>query len=284
MIHRIMLAMLLLVGSGAFAEASQCTDRAVSADGTEIHYETRGKGEPTLVLVHGWSCDSSYWEYQVEVFAQDRKVVTLDLAGHGRSAGGRADYTIAAFGADVVAVLEAEQLDNVILVGHSMGGSVVVEAALAAPERVRGLIGIDNFRNFEVVIPADQVAAFKGGLAANFAGMVEPWVHTMFPAGADSGLVDTIAKDMASAPSEVGISALDNSLAWMGGGGVERLKLLQVNLTTISSDMQETLVEQNRKLVPGFKTRILPGTGHFMMRSHPQEFNALLAEAVAEFE
>ena len=74
-------------------------------------------------------------------------------------------------------------------------------------------------------------------------------MRSMFPAGADTVLAE-IATDMAAAPP-VGISALHNTLAWMGGGGVARLKQLQVNLTTISSDMHETNVEANREMSRG---------------------------------
>jgi pimeloyl-ACP methyl ester carboxylesterase len=277
-------AMLLLTVGVAGAETSHFTGRAVSADGVEIHYETWGAGEPALVFVHGWSCDGSYWAGQVEAFAADRKVVTVDLAGHGQSGDQRTDYTIAAFAADVVAVLEALDLEGAILVGHSMGGPVVVEAALAAPARVRGLIGIDNFQDFELHVPPEQVAAFKSAMAADFAGTVEPWVHSMFPAGSDSVLVEAIAKDMAAAPPAVGLSAMGHTLDWLCGAGAPRLELLEVNLTTISSDMQETKVEQNRELVPGFAVRVMPGVGHFPMRSRPEAFNALLAEAIADFE
>jgi len=285
MIYRALTWTLLLLTVGAAGcETGHTTGRAVSADGVEIHYETWGAGEPALVFVHGWSCDGSYWADQVEAFAADRKVVTVDLAGHGQSGDQRTDYTMAAFGADVVAVLEALDLEKAILVGHSMGGPVVVEAALAAPARVRELIGIDNFQDFNPEIPTEQVAAFQGAMKANFAGTVEPWVRSMFPAGADSALVEAIAKDIAAAPPAVGLSAIGHTLDWMAGAGTARLELLEVNLTTISSDMHETEVEQNREVVPGFEARIMTGVGHFPMRSRPEAFNALLAEAVAEYE
>ncbi len=254
-----------------------------SADGTPIHYEVRGEGEPTLVFIHGWSCDGSYWREQIGPFAAAHRVVVLDLAGHGASGQERVDYTMAAFGADVAAVLAAERIDDAILVGHSMGGPVAVEAALAAPERVRGLIGIDNFQDLHATLSAEQIAGFVGAMRADFAGTVVPWVRSMFPADADSALVAQVAADMASAPPAVGISAISHTLAWMGGGGSERLPQLQVNLTTISGDRHPTDVARNRELVPGFAVRLMTGTGHFPMLEKPAAFNGLLAEAMADF-
>ena len=58
----------------------------VTADSVRIHYTDQGSGKPTLVFVHGWSCDASYWDAQVPVFAKTHRVIAIDLAGHGSSA------------------------------------------------------------------------------------------------------------------------------------------------------------------------------------------------------
>jgi hypothetical protein len=60
-----------------------------SSDGIPITYEVRGKGSPTLVFVHGWSCDRTYWKGQIEPFSKIYQVVAIDLAGHGESGKGR---------------------------------------------------------------------------------------------------------------------------------------------------------------------------------------------------
>jgi len=183
----------------------------------------------------------------------------------------------------VVAVLVAAKIEDAILIGHSMGGPVVVEAALAAPQRVRGLIGIDNFQSFTTEMPAEQIAAFTGAMQQNFPAVVDPWVRSMFPADSDPELVAQVAADMAAGDPVVGLSAMENTLPWMGGGGAPRLSQLTVNLTTVSGDMYPTDTEGNRQLVPGFEARIIPGAGHFLMLARPEEFNGLLADAIAEF-
>src|ERR1700737_1934539 len=77
-----------------------------SADGVGIHYETTGKVRPALVLVHCWTCDSSFCQHQVGRLAKNHQVVTLDLAVHGRSGRTRTNYTIQSFGQDVKAVAD----------------------------------------------------------------------------------------------------------------------------------------------------------------------------------
>lgn len=74
-------------------------------------------------------------------FSAKHRVVTLDLAGHGHSGLARTRYTMKAFGEDVQAVTQAVGGRRVILIGHSMGGSVIAEAARLLPGRVIGLIG-----------------------------------------------------------------------------------------------------------------------------------------------
>ncbi|PYV01821.1 MAG: hypothetical protein DMG10_16600 [Acidobacteria bacterium] len=77
----------------------------LAADGVPIHYTVRGKGDPALVFVHCWSCDSKLWDNQVSVFAKDHRVVTIDLPGHGESGKGRKDWSIGGFGEDVKTVV-----------------------------------------------------------------------------------------------------------------------------------------------------------------------------------
>src|SRR5438105_10350898 len=98
---------------------------ASSVDDTPIAFEEQGQGSPAVVFVHGWACDRTYWRHQVDRFQRRAKVVTLDLAGHGESGADRSEWSIAGFGADVAAVVQALELRDVVLVGHSMGGDVI---------------------------------------------------------------------------------------------------------------------------------------------------------------
>ena len=131
-----------------------------SRDGIPIVYDAVGSGDPALILVHGWSCDRTYWRQQTGVFADRHRVVTIDLAGHGESGEGRASWTMASFGEDVVAVVDDLGLANMVLVGHSMGGDVIVEAALRLGERVAGLVWVDTYDELTTPATEEQVQAF----------------------------------------------------------------------------------------------------------------------------
>jgi pimeloyl-ACP methyl ester carboxylesterase len=92
-------------------------------------------------------------------------VVALDLAGYGQSGGGRKDWTMAAFGQDVVSVVEALGLKRVVLIGHSLGGPAVLEAARRMPGRVVGLVLVDSWVDFEGKIAPEERAAECGDAA-----------------------------------------------------------------------------------------------------------------------
>src|SRR5256885_3831163 len=108
-----------------------------SPDGVRIHYETTGRGRPALVLVHCWTCDRTFWQDQVVRLARNHQVVTLDLAGHGRSGRTRKDYTMEAFGQDVKAVAHQPKLGRLGVVRPSLGGAGAPAAAGRPGGRVR---------------------------------------------------------------------------------------------------------------------------------------------------
>ena len=114
-------------------------------------------GDLTLLFVHGWSCDRSYWREQVPLFSNGFHVVLVDLAGHGESGLGRECYTMRAFAEDLVAVVDAIDAQQVILIGHSMGGGVIAEAARLLPNRVIGLIGIDTLQDVSYSMTSEEL-------------------------------------------------------------------------------------------------------------------------------
>src|SRR6478735_8344004 len=117
---------------------------------TPIAYSKTGEGDTALVFVHGWGINKEYWKSQVDVFSKRYTVVTIDLGGQGASGKERSSYKVEDFSNDVMAVLDSLNLNKVILVGHSMGGDIILNVAYTIPERVVGFIGIDNFKDVGV--------------------------------------------------------------------------------------------------------------------------------------
>lgn len=274
---------LMLMALSCQGDARPKTGTVASADGLAIHYKVEGAGEPTLVFVHGWSCDGSYWEPQCRHFAPRHRVVVLDLAGHGASETGREKWTMAAFAEDVRAVVATLGLTDVVLIGHSMSGGVIAEAALLMPDRVRGLVGIDNLQNPNLVLTEEQMDGFMKHFSSDFPRMTDNWVRTMFPPDADSALVGRVAHGMASAPPERALAILRQAFVWMVQDARMTLERLAVPLHCINSDATPTDTTAMAELVDGYRLHLMPDTGHFPHLVQPDVFNEELAAALAAF-
>jgi pimeloyl-ACP methyl ester carboxylesterase len=251
-----------------------------SADGVSLRYESFGTGEPALVLVHCWACDRHLWDGVVPRFEQERRVVTLDLAGHGESGRNRKEWTIQAFGADVKAVVDALGLRKVILVGHSMGGPVILEAARLLPGRVVGLVPVDTELNVEEVNPPEQVASFLASFERDYRGTADRFTREyMFVPKSDPALVARVAGKNASAPPEVAIPCLRASLAY---DPRPTLREVRVPAHAVNSDRFPTNVEANRRHFASYELTLMTGVGHYVMLEDPKGFSELLARAVAD--
>src|SRR5690242_2708986 len=109
-----------------------------------IHHVVTGNGRPPIVFVHGFACDHTDWDGQVAHLAPRHQTIAVDLRGHGRSAGAADACSIERYGADVAELLRARALPPAVLVGHSMGCRVVIEAATLASAHVAGAILVDG--------------------------------------------------------------------------------------------------------------------------------------------
>ncbi len=96
-----------------------------TGDGAKIYYEDQGEGQPIL-LVHGWMCSSKFWQKNVPELANAFRVVTLDLRGHGNSSKALTGHTIGQYARDVREIIEHLGLQNIVLVGWSLGGPVIL--------------------------------------------------------------------------------------------------------------------------------------------------------------
>ncbi len=258
---------------------------AISADGTPIAYEVHGGGEPTLILVHGWSCDARYWREQLAHFAARHRIVTVDLAGHGHSGVGREDYTMRSFGEDVRAVADAVGGDRLILVGHSMGGLVIAEAARLLPGRVLGLIGVDSLHDLGFPVTEEHAAEMIAPLEADFPAACRQFAAAMILPDTDAELAEWIQADMASAPAEVALSAMREYMAqWITGAGPRLFEELPLPVVAVCADMWPVDAEANRRHMHSFEAIVLEGTDHFLMLGAAEEFNRALEEAISKIE
>jgi len=254
-----------------------------SKDGTPISYEIYGAGESTLVFVHGWSCDARYWRAQLPHFAENHRVVMLDLAGHGHSGTTRSQYTMRAFGEDVKAVIEATGSRKVILIGHSMGGSVIAEAARLMPNRVKGLIGVDTLENIEYPITREELKKMIAPLEKNFRAGSRQFVEEMISPQTDPQLREWILSDMSAAPPAVALSAMNNMMSqYITGEAAKIFDEIRIPVITVNGDMWPVNYEANRRHMLSFDAIVLKGADHFLMLNRPEQFNRALETAISK--
>jgi pimeloyl-ACP methyl ester carboxylesterase len=246
---------------------------AAKVDGLAIQSSSVGSG-PTIVFVHGWTCDSSSWTGQVPSFAKDYRVVTLDLPGHGRSESPKdGKLSMDLFARAVEAVRAEAGAERIVLVGHSMGAPVIRQYAHLYPNRVAGLVAVDgplDMRAFSELPPGfPPPLTGPEGRAAR-----EGMIRSMFIAETPAALQEKILAMMLAAPEATAVGAMnamfDPAVRWTGVIDSPALSVW-AGTATFRNDAA------TKELYPNHEATQLPGTGHFLMMEKPQEFNRLLA-------
>lgn len=265
------------------AENFTVIDSVASADGINIVYEVNGpeNSAVNLVFVHCWSCDRTYWSNQVPVFDKDYKVVTIDLAGHGQSALGRKDYTMDAYGQDVAAVVNKLGLKNVVLIGHSMGGSVITTAAKHLKGKVIALVGVDTFDRFGVKIPVASTEGYISALSANFSQTTQAFVGSIIGPKADSSLRQWIIDDMSGGDATVGAESMKGLIEYAYSDDViNDLKEDNLPLYLINSPTNTSQLAKVKEVVPKLNVKVQDSVFHFGFMTKVDEFNKDLQDVL----
>jgi len=269
--------------------ASPSEKEAVAIKNGEVSlsYTMAGNGDTSIVFVHGWGISKEYWKEQIEELSSDYTVVSLDLGGHGQSGHNRENWTIEEFAKDVRAVIDGLHLNNVILVGHSMGGEIILQTALSFPAKVIGFIGIDNFKQFVTSFTPQeekQVSDFMQSLKSNFDTTATMYTRlALFPRGySDTNSVNRVIRSIRQTDSAVAIKALE-SLMYFALKDSEMISRLPIPAHLIVSDYTATNEESFRRAAKaGSSIRVIKGTGHYPMIEQPHQFTELLKETIHE--
>ena len=256
---------------------------ATAPDGLPIVYEVRGAGEHTLVLVHCWACNRTFWREQVEVLAQDYRVVTLDLGGHGESGKNREPWTVIGLAGDVQAVVDRLELKQFLLIGHSMGGPVSLEAARRMPDRVLGIVSIDTLHNVEFKISPEMIEPVATRFDVNFKGVMAEMVRMMFLPDADPATVDQVVALAQTADPKVAMALFRDfpNLDLQAMMASVKAPIRGVNAAPSSPMAPISEIEINRRH-GDYDAVIMEGVGHFLLLEKPEPFNRLLKKTVAE--
>jgi pimeloyl-ACP methyl ester carboxylesterase len=238
--------------------------------------------------VHGFACDHTDWSAQIDFLSETHEVVACDLRGHGATPGRAAECTIENFAGDVLALINNLELPAAILVGHSMGCRVVLEANRIAPERIAGLVLVDGSRQGSGD-PAQVEALTRSAiLAAGYPVFAENVFRQMFFEW--SPQADAALARMKRMPAETGIALWTRMVLWDATRLDAALAAVRAPLMAI----QSTWINAERKRLPlkegqsspwldlvktkASRIEIIPGVGHFPQLEAPERVNRLIEE------
>ncbi len=259
----------------------------------KLHHIREGVATPPIVFVHGFLCRHQDWRHQVSHFSTGHTVVACDLRGHGETPRGTAPMTVETLGGDVAALLETEDLQGAVLVGHSMGCRIVMEARRQAADRVAGLVLVDGSR-----VGVDRVAgqeAFDATIAANgYKNVVRGLFESMFFDDPPDWKDETLGKVLAI-PEETGRPLFRALVAW----DADVLQPAMAEITVPVLAIQSTTMDLERKRRPlengesgpfqdlileniaGADSVTVSGPGHFCMTEAPAAINAHIEQFIA---
>jgi pimeloyl-ACP methyl ester carboxylesterase len=132
----------VLLSTAASAQAQKPTTGYAPVNGLKMYYEIHGSGEP-LVLLHGsFMTITNNWTAWIGEFSKTRKVIAVEMQGHGRTADIKRDFSYENLADDIAAMLDHLKIEQADLLGYSMGGGVAMLVAIRHPEKVRKVVSV----------------------------------------------------------------------------------------------------------------------------------------------
>ncbi|HEX2733952.1 MAG TPA: alpha/beta hydrolase [Polyangiaceae bacterium] len=251
----------------------------IRRNGVALGYEEAGKGSPALLLVHGWGLDRSALRPTFDWACRTRRVVAVDLRGFGESDKPKGLYPIAQFADDLAFTIETLELGASLVIGHSLGGSVVLDLAARHPALVAAAALLEP-----MVVPAPGVLAglqpmLAGVRSSSYreraSGVMSYLTQGEFPPDARQRLMELAA----NCEQHVLVSALEGLLAYDSGAAASKVRcpLLYVGTTTVYADLQRF-----QRLCPQLEVEQLAGLGHYFPLQAPEALHQVLEHFIRD--
>ncbi|MDB5010364.1 MAG: Pimeloyl-ACP methyl ester carboxylesterase [Mucilaginibacter sp.] len=252
--------------------------------GVNIAYTDTGKSDTTLLFVHGWCINKTYWTSQIAYFGKRYRVVAIDLPGFGESGKNRKDWSTKAFSRDADSVISQLKLKKVILIGHSMASVIALQAAVDNPAQVIGLVVVDIFKN----VGKDQLQSEQA--KKEYANAIDSLKHhfkkiafeyfnqDLFYKTTTDAVKKRVLNDVAHVDTTIAAACMEQG----DFNELDKLKKMKTKLYLINSDVKPTDTTQLAANKIPFKLLYIHATGHFPMIEKPEEFNRLLDEAIGD--
>ena len=241
----------------------------VHLGGNDLFYVRSGGEGAVVTLIHGAGGNHLVWPAALRRLP-DATVYALDLPGHGRSQGAGRER-IEDYAADLLGFLDAVQVERTVLVGHSLGGAIAQELALAAPDRVTGLVLVSTGARLRVS------AALLAGLERDFEGAVRLITQWAWGPEADPALVAQGLQVMMETGPQVLLRDFLACDRFDARGRVVEIAAPTMVLTGSEDRLTPPRLGQwLADHVPGARFSLVTGAGHMLMLERPVEVAAAL--------
>jgi pimeloyl-ACP methyl ester carboxylesterase len=253
----------------------------------QLFFTDDGGGDPPVLLVHGYTCDSHDWSWQIPHFVEKHRVIAVDLRGHGRSSAPPQGYTAERFAADLAALLKSLGVPPVVAMGHSLGGPVVSALAVEHPDLVAGLVCVDP----GYLLP-DETGAMADTILPALNESDDPAliVQQMFQAF-EAPAWDPMRRTwqirrVAGVPPHVLQQTLGEVLKGMALFSVSEPYLKRRSCPVLSFYADPARVAIETAVFADDRSRAIgwEGSGHWLHQERPAEFNALVEGWIASLE
>lgn len=257
------------------------TRRITLPNGISLHLREGGQGSPTTLLLHGWAVPGDVWDPVLARWPDNAgRVLAPDLRGTGWSSKPREGYALEDDVQDVVALIDALGLKDVVLVGHSKGGVIAQRVALERPDALRALVLVCAVPASGVPLDDGTIGFFRS-LCGHRDGANQ--IVTMVMAKQAPELVAPLVDKMASVCIESALGGFD---AWRTADFADKVGAIRTPTLVIAGGgetvlppplLQQTIVDR----IPGSRMQVIDGVGHYPQLEAPDELTALLVAAQA---
>ena len=250
----------------------------IEVAGRSLCYLKRGESGPPVILLHGFGGDLNSWLLNHQPLAERRTVYALDLPGHGRSDKDVGEGTISSLAAAAAGFMDAVGLDKAHLVGHSLGGAVVLELALAQPNRTSSC---------SLLCPAGlgpeiNVDYIDGFVSASRRKQIKPHLEQLF---ADSALVnrrfvDEVLKAKRLDGVETALRTIAGKFITDGRQAAQyrdRLEEVSAPVLIIWGDKDQIIPASQAEGLPStIQRHIINDSGHMVQMESARQVNTLI--------
>ncbi|MUP44577.1 alpha/beta hydrolase [Gramella sp. BOM4] len=266
----------------------------------EIAYQEAGSGEISLLFVHGLSSTLESWQHNIEALKDEFHCIAIDLPGYGKSSRNKTDYSLKEYAGMIQEFVQKKGLENVILVGHSMGGQIAMHTVLEYPELFEKLVlvapaGIETFSAQEAAMmkssytPEILMASSDEQILANY-----KLNFYEFPQSAASMVEQRIAIKEADDFPAYAETVVNNIHAMLDEPVIDRISEISIPVLMIfgKNDMLipnryfhpdqsiESLVKTSEEKYEDLEVEVINEAGHFVNFEKAEAVNQAIKDFV----